>query len=287
MSPLGALIGQGPGIIDGLTGVASDGLACQGDQALLQHSRLTAAQAEKMRDELAKLSPLPKMADKLDVSERFVFLDLLATCHRQGFDSLSLSKSSPAKATVTSLDERARASLDWDVMLRMGNSWFDRIVAASRKSTRSKKLAEIDNLERELKALSASNSDPRTIAVSFLLDRRSELIGNIYICLMLPALFATINAEDRGTTQEELIELGFALEAYRADRGSFPQQLDDLAPRYVARLPTDAYANDGALHYRRQGSGYLLYSVGRNGRDDGGHGIKEGPDWDDLSVRVP
>ena len=44
------------------------------------------------------------------------------------------------------------------------------------------------------------------------------------------------------------------------------------------------------LHYRPEGGGYLLYSVGPNGKDDGGKGredCKEGEGWDDLAVHVP
>jgi hypothetical protein len=54
---------------------------------------------------------------------------------------------------------------------------------------------------------------------------------------------------------------------------------------------------DADLHYTRQGNGYLLYSVGKNGKDDGGQGFKEWEKsrhasetaeyWDDLVVRVP
>jgi hypothetical protein len=44
------------------------------------------------------------------------------------------------------------------------------------------------------------------------------------------------------------------------------------------------------LRYRLEGEGYLLYSVGANGKDDGAKSYedrKKGEDWDDLVVRVP
>jgi len=43
------------------------------------------------------------------------------------------------------------------------------------------------------------------------------------------------------------------------------------------------------LRYRQEGDGYLLYSVGPNGKDDGGttrDDAEEDEDWDDLVVRV-
>jgi surface antigen len=50
--------------------------------------------------------------------------------------------------------------------------------------------------------------------------------------------------------------------------------------------------NDAELHYRQETGGYLLYSVGVNGKDDGGKGYEDrnadGPEeWDDLIVRMP
>ena len=68
--------------------------------------------------------------------------------------------------------------------------------------------------------------------------------------------------------QFELDKLAFALAAYRADQGSYPAKLADLKPKYVAEIPKDIF-NDGELHYRQEGTGCLLYSVGVNGQDDG------------------
>jgi hypothetical protein len=82
--------------------------------------------------------------------------------------------------------------------------------------------------------------------------------------------------------------LAFALAAYRADRGTYPAKLAELVPKYVAEVPKDIFiAAD--LHYRLEGGGYLLYSVGPNGKDDGGKGTddrKQGEDWDDIAVRI-
>jgi hypothetical protein len=99
-----------------------------------------------------------------------------------------------------------------------------------------------------------------------------------------------MNAEDRSMMQIELNDLAFALAEYRADHGSYPVKLADLSPKYVAKMPKDLF-NDAELHYRLEGNGYLLYSVGANGEDDGGTGLDEtkadGRPGDDLVVRVP
>ena len=95
--------------------------------------------------------------------------------------------------------------------------------------------------------------------------------------------------EDRGAMQLEMTKLGFALAEFYAERGSYPAELAELAPKFVAKIPKDVF-NAAELHYKREGGGCLLYSVGMNGVDEGGRGMedrKEGEMCDDLSVHLP
>lgn len=66
-----------------------------------------------------------------------------------------------------------------------------------------------------------------------------------------------------------LLRVDLALRLYRAEHGSFPAQLSALVPRYLDALPLDPF-NGQPLIYRLQGASYLLYSVGPDGKDDGG-----------------
>ncbi|HOW71834.1 MAG TPA: hypothetical protein PKY77_14635 [Phycisphaerae bacterium] len=60
-----------------------------------------------------------------------------------------------------------------------------------------------------------------------------------------------------------------ALEQFRLAKGRYPQQLADLIPHYLPRLPVD-YADRGVLRYRLKGEHYTLYSIGPDGIDDRG-----------------
>ena len=60
-----------------------------------------------------------------------------------------------------------------------------------------------------------------------------------------------------------------AIERYRLATGALPAQLSDLASANVGATLTDPF--DGqTLRYRREGDGYVLYSIGPNSVDDGG-----------------
>ena len=83
---LARLTGQGPTLIDSCIGSALEMEAFAGDRAVLEHIRLTAAQAAKMRNDLANLPPTPKVADKIDVGERFTYLDSVERLARGPLD---------------------------------------------------------------------------------------------------------------------------------------------------------------------------------------------------------
>jgi len=74
-------------------------------------------------------------------------------------------------------------------------------------------------------------------------------------------------------TQSSLMLTSLALHAYKLDHGSYPSSLAQLAPAYLESLPADPFAPSGTFKYRRIGNKYLLYSVGPDGKDDGGKPI--------------
>ena len=116
----------------------------------------------------------------------------------------------------------------------------------------------------------------------------SESIGHILCGLLTRTLSLMASSEDRCFVQSDMSRLAFAMAAYRADRGSYPAKLTYLSPKYIAVVPKDRF-NDGDLHDSLQAGGYLLYSVGPNGQDDGGKGIedrKRGESWDDIAIRI-
>ena len=72
-----------------------------------------------------------------------------------------------------------------------------------------------------------------------------------------------------------LLATGMALHAYRLEQGKYPSTLAALIPGYLPVVPSDPFA-DGPLHYRASGASFLLYSVGPDGKDDGGRPIFDG-----------
>jgi hypothetical protein len=306
---LARLLGQGPKSMNALTARSCEEKACSGDLILLQNPALTASQIIKIRRDLDRLPPLPTIGDKLDVGERFEYLDMLRSIARGGLPSLAMftifKDGRALKKTVNLLAYYGKSTpIDWDVSFRMANDLFDRLAAANRRPTRQERKEAFRKIKTEMSDLKKSVADSISLEKAVAINPRqalSERLGQVCIVSIGPdgAVHSCLGFEEENLMRFELVKLSFALAAYRADRGAYPVKLGDLKPQYIAKVPKDI-CTDGQLHYRRQPNGFLLYSIGSNGRDDGAKStedrnrdldydelVKRGQDWDDLVVRVP
>ena len=90
------------------------------------------------------------------------------------------------------------------------------------------------------------------------------------IHIMVPALgrVCQLRFEKEATYQAMLAV--FAIKRWELEKGALPADLDVLVKSgLLDRLPDDPYAA-GALVYRLDGEGFILYSAGRDFTDDGG-----------------
>jgi len=290
---LARLVGQRPMLVDALVAMAIEGMACSGDRVLLQHARLTAAQAVKMRNDLGNLPPLVDLAAAFDLGERFLSLDFVSTGARQGLAEFAylLTMKGVGMWIKQLVDSLGDAMIDWDEILRMDNSCCDRFVAAYRKPSRGERKEAIRKIDEDLDKLAEDVRDMKSLARSALAGPRqaiSRRVGEAFVVQFLSTAARVADADDLAVMRFDLVKLAFALASHRADHGAYPTKLADLAPKYVAQVPKDIFV-DADLHYRREGDGYLLYSVGVNGKDDGGKGQEDrkgDEPWDDLVVRM-
>lgn len=102
--------------------------------------------------------------------------------------------------------------------------------------------------------------------------------------MLAPVLHQARFSADRTAVLNGLLHLNLALRVYHADRGTYPASLDELAPRYVKTLPTDAFGGDKPFRYRRTLKGFMLYSLGPDYKDDNGRGIL---DHQGRTPRIP
>ena len=117
-------------------------------------------------------------------------------------------------------------------------------------------------------------------------EARGKLVGDGLVCMLIPAVRKVDQAADRAEQTQRNLQVAFALGAYQRDHGAYPKQLAALTPKYLPQIPQDVFSGK-ALIYRLEDKGYLVYSVGPNGIDEGGRWYDDAPPGDDPRVRMP
>jgi hypothetical protein len=263
---LSRLVAQGPVLVEQLVAIALNGVACEATVALLGDGRLTAEQARQVQSDLAALPTFSNISRCLGNTERLSALDTFLTIGAGGgAEMYSAVGGGEGFDSIFNV-----ISVDWNLVLRETNRWYDRLEAAAKLPDRRQRENALAQIEADLKSMVADVRTPsRWIKGVVSRRQRSQIVSEIMLGLFLPAITAASEAQDRGNTSFELIRLAAALAVYRAEHGAYPANLDQLVPDTVTHLPIDLYSG-GPFIYKRDENGYLLYSVGVNGGDDGG-----------------
>jgi len=91
----------------------------------------------------------------------------------------------------------------------------------------------------------------------------------VFAATVVPNVEKAAQTTARNQTAADQALVACALERYRMANGSYPDSLDALAPKFVEKVPHDIINGD-PMKYRREGNGFILYSIGWDEKDDGG-----------------
>jgi type II secretory pathway pseudopilin PulG len=128
--------------------------------------------------------------------------------------------------------------------------------------------------------ISLATTFPKNISVITNVDEQISQTSqhNYYIlsAMLLPALGNAIVKEANNLAQVRTAQAALAVERFRLAHGKLPEKLDELVPQFLPTVPADPFEGQ-SLRYHRLAKGYVIYSVGSDGHDDGG---REKPaDW--------
>jgi hypothetical protein len=90
--------------------------------------------------------------------------------------------------------------------------------------------------------------------------------------ISFPALLGQNQKAALTQTGLDQARIACALERHRLARGAYPGSLSELVPGFLDAVPTDVPAG-GAVRYHREGRGYVLYSLGTDGKDEHGRTV--------------
>jgi hypothetical protein len=130
--------------------------------------------------------------------------------------------------------------------------WMNRIVELARQPPEEQP-AEWDALDQELRAARINGGSGHSVLT----------------LLFLPG-FQKIGATGlRDTASLRCATVALATERFRRAKQRWPESLAELVPGYLPAVPVDPYSGKPLL-YKRFDDGVAIYSVGKNGVDDGG-----------------
>lgn len=81
--------------------------------------------------------------------------------------------------------------------------------------------------------------------------------------------------------------VAIAATEFRIAHGELPEKAASLVPDFLPCLPKDAFLDTSRVRYSSKDDGVAIYSVGPNGKDDGGPDTKmdkDQPKNDDIGI---
>ena len=105
--------------------------------------------------------------------------------------------------------------------------------------------------------------------------------------LLTPAIGKAIENVEKARMRHTTALVAIAATEFRITHDSLPEKADVLVPDFLPFLPKDVFIDKSRLRYSVKDDGVAIYSVGPNGKDDGGPGPdmgKDQPKNDDVGI---
>ena len=105
--------------------------------------------------------------------------------------------------------------------------------------------------------------------------------------LLTPAIGKAIENVEKARMRHITALVAIAATEFRITHESLPEKADVLVPKLLPFLPKDVFLEKSRLRYSVKNDGVAIYSVGPNGKDDGGPGPdmgKDQPKNDDVGI---
>ena len=237
-------VGMGCSLIELLVSHAIESLAARADLGFLGAVEPNAGQIERWSKQLRGLPPMPTFAEKVNLGDRFVYLEMIMLVDRYGLDALNGDLGNP-QHPAKELREAALKGVIWDPALKKANRWFDRVVAAARIADRTQREQSLHEIDNDLKKMKADVTEMR-IAIDLLAgdgEAKGKLVGDVMTALLYPA---ARNVQRSASHRANRFEPRSRLRACSLPRG--PRRLSHGIDRVGAKI----YCESANRHLLRQ-----------------------------------
>lgn len=264
------LASQSPVLVGKLVAIGCEALGNSIINVSAAGGNLTAEQCDRLFADLGELPPAgPDVGDCFEFSERFMMLDVMVNFAVYG----PVQGARIIKGDRANIKPMETPGKDWDAALRKCNGWFDRLAAVGKEPTHALRMKASAQIEKDAEELHKKTSG--------MFSAFAPIEDNL-ISILIPTSGRAFQTQTRIAMDRELTQIALAMRAYQARNGKYPASLAELSPKYLKTIPTDRFT-EKPLVYRLEGAGYVIYSLGPNGRDDGGVDTNKG---DDVVIRA-
>ncbi len=255
---LARLLGQGPFLDERVAARYIELRTIGADWTFIRCAHLSAAAALDYARDLAGLPPLRPLAGAINYAGRWAALDYIQWQSEDWFHRHCVP-------------HEMDGPIDWSILLppdyaaRMMrvNYWYDRFVAAFRKS----------NCRLREQALAGVQ-----VAINQACDLGEGPRADLYLALTLENLHPLVSLAARVRSAQRMTRVVLALAAYRRRHGRYPKTLACLVPTYLPKMPLDAFTGK-PLHYIAAGGKCGIFSVGEfHGLSTGALGSQKNPE---------
>lgn len=264
------------GLVSNLTAISMSSSMHLLFNLILMTESLTATQLTRIESLVNKYDLLREtMIEATDQRERLFAIDIICRAAEFGLDG---SEEKP-------LPLGKRQQFDYDLMLNQLNEGYDKLLTLARIENREDRLQAIKLFNDELYAVKkASESKVHEALAALSKAGRSKLFADRLQAVLMPAMDAAMDVEQKDQMRRELWQVAIALRKYREQHGKYPAELQQLTPQFLAKIPADRFA-DKPLNYQTDGRGLLLYSIGRDREDHQGYVGEYDDGWtDDIAI---
>ena len=113
--------------------------------------------------------------------------------------------------------------------------------------------------------------------------------GGYFASLLVTALSRVFETQAKSQARHRAAEVLLAATRARLEAAAPPESAESLVPAWLLALPADPFRAEGPLTVKTGADGWLVYSVGPDGEDDGGPvpaGAKPVEGNDDVGLRL-
>jgi hypothetical protein len=240
-----------PLLISQLVRIACLSIACRTLECILNSTSLGAKDLQKLADSLATAQEKQPMVRAL-VGERAMYAPVFrmswAEIKRMADLGAPESSAGPARPLPGQSPWLVRASgfLERDL-----NYFLDAIQT------------NIDFARKTFpESLQVTNVNPK-------IEQEAIRMKFILSSMVLPAMNRVIVKEAESQAHLRLAFTAVTVERFRLANKRLPSSLEELAPKFLSEVPLDPFTGQ-PLRYKQLPKGYVIYSLDKDGRDDGG-----------------